>query len=107
MNIDNCSKCDRILQQSTIAEITGLCDRCREARALERTPLANNEYRSKTGETLTEKVTPADAVQQDMTVKEMRVAWHRAWRLRLAELLAERPEACVCDECVARWQEHG
>ena len=74
---------------------------------IERTPLANNEYRAKTGEILTEKVAPADAVQQDMTVPEMRVAWHRAWRLRLAELLAERPEACVCDECVARWEQHG
>jgi hypothetical protein len=75
-----------MLQQSSIAEATGLCDHCRETVALERTPLANGEYRSKTGEILTRK---------------------DSFRARMARLLAEDPEGCECDVCVRNWEELG
>lgn len=65
---------------------------------IERTPLANNEYRATNeyGEMLRNRMD-----------KATQPAAKRSLRLRLAKLLEERPEACVCDECVARWQEHG
>lgn len=87
MNIDNCSRCDRILQQSGIAEATGLCDRCREASVLERTPLANFEYRVKTEEVLTE---PRPSLRE-----------------RIARLLTEDPDGCECAVCVKNWEDHG
>ena len=41
----HCFCCGRVLQQSAMAEATGLCDHCRETVVLERTELANSEYR--------------------------------------------------------------
>lgn len=53
---------------------------------IERTPLANIEYRAKTGEVLKEGTSL------------------RAW---LARLLVEDPEGCECQVCVTNWEEHG
>ena len=87
MSLDNCVTCSRILQQSSIAEATGLCDHCREVTVLERTPLSNFEYRAKTGEYL----------------KEPRPSL----RARMARLLAEDPEGCECQVCVTNWETYG
>lgn len=54
---------------------------------IERTPLANVEYKAKTGEHL----------------KEPRPSL----RVRLARLLAEDPEGCECQVCVRNWEEYG
>lgn len=82
-----CYRCPRPLQLTSIAEATGLCDRCRSIDAIERTSLANVEYRAKTGELL----------------KEPRPSF----RARMARLLAEDPEGCECQVCVRNWEEHG
>lgn len=54
---------------------------------IERTPLANFDYKAKTGEYL----------------KEPRPSL----RARLARLLAEDPEGCECQVCVRNWEELG
>lgn len=54
---------------------------------IERTDLANGEYRSKTGEILTED--------------------GPSFRARMAKLLAEDPEGCECAVCVKNWEELG
>lgn len=54
---------------------------------IERTPLANLDYRAKTGEYL----------------KESRPSL----RARMARLLAEDPEGCECAVCVRNWEELG
>lgn len=74
---------------------------------LERTPLANMEYRAKTGEILNERPTVTDGGRQVKLEAEMRVAQHRAWWTRLARLLEERPDECDCDACVASWETYG
>lgn len=104
---DNCHNCSRILQSSTIAEVSGMCDHCREVVVLERTPLANMEYRAKTGEILNEKPMATDAGRQVAIIQEMRTARHRSWWTRLARLLEERPQECDCDACVANWETYG
>ena len=75
--------------------------------SIERTPLANFEFRAKTGEILTERPAVSDAGRQDRLVAEMRIARHRAWWTRLARLLQERPDECSCDACVASWETYG
>jgi hypothetical protein len=56
---------------------------------IERTDLANGEYRSKTGEILrTEPKSPS-------------------FRARMAKLLAEDPDDCECAVCVRNWEELG
>lgn len=56
---------------------------------IERTDLANGEYRSKTGEFLrNEPKRPS-------------------FRARMAKLLAEDPEGCECQVCVTNWEELG
>lgn len=54
---------------------------------IERTPLANFDYRAKTGEYL----------------KEPRPSL----RARMARLLAEDPEGCECQVCVTNWETYG
>lgn len=54
---------------------------------IERTELANIEYRAKTGEVLP--------------------TYRQTLRARLARLLAEDPEGCECQVCVRNWEELG
>lgn len=42
-NVDVCP-CGRVLQPNSMAEMTGLCDHCREVAVLERTPLAQRAF---------------------------------------------------------------
>ena len=78
---EKCARCPRPLQDSSIAELSGLCDHCRETPVLERTDLANLEYRYKTGEFVDDK-------------RERK-------RLSLLGFLkAADPETCPCQECV-------
>ncbi len=53
--------------------------------SIERTPLANSEYRAKTGEPLARK----------------------PFIVRIAERMAEDPEGCECQVCVRNWEELG
>ena len=53
---------------------------------IERTPLANGEHRSKTGEILTRR----DTI-----------------RARLARSMAQDPDSCECPTCVKNWEELG
>ena len=54
---------------------------------IERTGLANIEYRANTGEVLP--------------------TYRQTLRARLARLLAEDPEGCECQVCVRNWEELG
>ena len=80
-NVEICASCPRPLQASAAAEMTGLCDHCREVTVLERTDLANGEYRFKTGE----------FVKDEHEHKR---------RSLLGFLRSADPETCPCQDCV-------
>lgn len=75
-------ECGRVLQPNSAAESSGLCDHCREVSVLERTPLANLDYRYKTGEYVEEKR------------ERRRIDWKQF-------LFGPDPESCPCQECEA------
>lgn len=91
-----CYRCNRPLQLTAIVEVTGLCDHCREVTTLERTSLANGEYRAKTGEMLRDRINRATEPEAKQSL-----------RARLARLMAEDPDGCECPVCVRNWEEHG
>ncbi len=82
MNYEDYCGCGRVLQENTMAEITGKCDHCREETVLERTDLANGEYRFKTNEFVNE-------------------ARERKRLSLLGFLRSADPETCPCQDCVA------
>jgi len=84
--MDTCNNCPRPLQDNAMAEITGLCDHCREVVVLERTPLANAAFTATTRPT---------------------------WRERVRTFLTTDPDNCQCGACgdwqddLDRWEQHG
>ena len=85
----HCFRCGRVLQQSSMAEITGLCDHCRETVVLERTALANLEYRATNeyGEMLRNRMDKATQPKAKRTLRE-----------RLVSMLAST-SACDWEDC--------
>ena len=70
--------------------------------SIERTPLANLEYRAKTGE-----VSNPAAVVRDRMSAASDVSTKRSLRQRLSKVLSYIQDDCDCDECVQNWEELG
>ncbi len=89
--MDTCSKCNRRLQENAAAEISGLCDHCREVVVLERTGLANAAFAQVIAET-----------KKTGTVKD-----------KLKKFFTTDPDTCNCGACgdwqdeLDRWEQHG